>query len=81
MPAARITAIAALLLLMLSSGISLAAVTLDQATRRVESKGVRVLSAQRAQHAGRAMYRFKVLTPQGRVRKLWVDPQSGRRKR
>ena len=52
-----------------------ATLTLDQATARVRREsGGRILSAGRVQRKGRPMYRFKVLTPQGRVRTLWVDP-------
>ena len=59
-------------------GLSVAALTLDQATAQVRrDSGGRVLSAERAHRKGREMYRFKVLTPDGRVRKVWVDPGSG----
>ena len=69
-----------LLLAMLGGGTGHAAETLDQATRRIEAGGARVLSAERIQRGGREVYRFKLLTPKGRVRKVWVDPRSGPRK-
>ncbi len=52
-----------------------AALTLDQAAAQVRrDSGGRILAAERSRRNGRPMYRFKVLTPNGRVRKLWVDP-------
>jgi hypothetical protein len=35
--------------------------------RQVERSGGRVLQAEPMQHGGREVYRFKVLTPEGRV--------------
>jgi len=58
-----------------------AALTLGEVTRRIEASGERVLAAKRKRHKGHEMYRFKVLTPKGRVRKIWVDPNTGRRAR
>ena len=68
--------------LIVASNVSAAPpLTLGEVTRRIESSGERVLAAERKRHKGQPMYRLKVLTPQGRVRKLWVDPRSGRRAR
>lgn len=78
---APINLVAALLLGLVCAGNALAALTLDQATRQMEASGKRVLAAESKRHQGREMYRFKVLTPQGRVRKVWVDPRSGRQLR
>lgn len=50
-------------------------VSLDQAVKRIKDrKDVRVLSAERVQTEGKLMYRIKVLTSDGRVRNIWVDP-------
>ena len=46
--------------------------------RQVERSGGRVLQAEPMQHGGREVYRFKVLTPEGRVRVLQGDPDAGR---
>jgi uncharacterized membrane protein YkoI len=40
--------------------------------------GGRVLSAQAVREQGRELYRIKVLTPQGEVRVVLVDPATGR---
>lgn len=57
--------------------------SLDQATQRIQrDSGDRVLSAERRRRQGREWYRFKLLTPEGRVRQQWVDPTpAGRRRR
>lgn len=71
----------ACLLLVLFLGMPVAstaqqdALSLEQAVKRVkEQSDVRVLSAERVRSEGRTMYRIKVLTPEGRVRHIWVDP-------
>jgi hypothetical protein len=46
--------------------------------RQVERSGGRVLQAEPMQHGGREVYRFKVLTPEGRVRVLQGDPRTER---
>jgi hypothetical protein len=52
---------------------------LPESVSRIEREtGARVLSAQKSQRGGREMNRIKVLTPQGRVRVMWDDPQHGR---
>lgn len=57
-------------------------VSLDQATQQIQrDTGDRVLSAESRQRRGRQWYRFKVLTPEGRVRQRWVDPGDRRRRR
>jgi len=49
--------------------------SLEQAVKRVKKQSdVRVLSAERVRSEGRTMYRIKVLTPNGRVKHIWVDP-------
>lgn len=51
---------------------------LPESVSRIEREtGARVLSAQKSQRGGREMNRIKVLTPQGRVRVMWDDPQHG----
>lgn len=51
---------------------------LPASVSRIEREtGARVLSAQKSQRGGREMNRIKVLTPQGRVRVMWDDPQHG----
>jgi len=53
--------------------------SLDDAAANVRRQsGGRVLSANPVQRGDRRAYRFKVLTPQGRVRTLFVNPASGR---
>ncbi len=45
--------------------------------RQVERAGGRVLQAEPMQRGGREVYRFKVLTPEGRVRVMQGEPQGG----
>lgn len=55
-------------------GVAAAQPTLDQAVKRIKERGdVKVLSAQRVSRDGKSMYRIKVLTPDGRVKYIWVD--------
>lgn len=52
---------------------------LPETVSRIEREtGARVLSAQRSQRGGREVNRIKVLTPEGRVRVMWDDPQRDR---
>jgi hypothetical protein len=44
--------------------------------RQVERSGGRVLQAEPMQRGGREVYRFKVLTPEGRVRVVQGDPRD-----
>lgn len=44
--------------------------------RQVERAGGRVLQAEPMQSGGQEVYRFKVLTPEGRVRVMQGDPRS-----
>ena len=82
MPCSRRIAVAAVLALTLAATCNTAAaMSLAEATRQFEAQGSRVLSADRKRHKGQEMYRFKLLTPEGRVRKVWVDPASGQRRR
>ena len=46
--------------------------------RQVERAGGRVLQAEPMQRGGREVYRFKVLTPEGRVRVMQGDPRDAR---
>lgn len=52
-------------------------ISLDQAVRQIKAQhDVRVLSAERVRSDGKLMYRIKVLTREGRVRHIWVDPEG-----
>jgi len=49
--------------------------SLDEAVKQVKSqRDVRVLSAETVISDGKRMYRIKVLTGDGRVKYIWVDP-------
>lgn len=62
-------------LLLASVAYATPPLSLDEATRQIqEETGARVLSAQHRRRNGRPWYRFKLLTPKGRVRQVWVDP-------
>ena len=51
--------------------------TLDQAVKRMKAKpGVRVLAAERVTKDGKMLYRIKILTADGRVKYVWIDPGS-----
>lgn len=43
-----------------------------------QASGGRVLSVDKAEHAGRPVWRVKVLTPQGEVKVILIDAVSGR---
>lgn len=65
----------------LRSGAPLMLAELDSsaAARLVESRtGGKVLSVHRQENKGKTQYRVKVLLPEGRVRTIMVDAQSGR---
>ncbi len=50
---------------------------LPAAVNRVEREtGGRVLSAERRTQSGRQLNRFKVYTPEGRVRVMWDSPRN-----
>ena len=52
--------------------------SLNDATEHVQKRtGGRVLAAQEVREQGRAMYRVKIITPQGEVRIVLVDAQTG----
>ena len=54
-------------------------VSRDEAVATAQrSSGGRVLSVDRAEQGGRAVWRVKVLTPRGEVRVILVDVASGR---
>ena len=58
--------------------LQLAQMDAGSAARLVQSRtGGRVLSVDRAEKNGRVMYRVKVLLPEGRVRTVTVDADSG----
>jgi len=51
--------------------------TLDEAVKRMKAKpGVRVLAAERVTKDGKTFYRIKILTGDGRVKYVWIDPGS-----
>lgn len=53
---------------------------LPESVSRIEREtGGRVLSAEKSQRGGREMNRIKVVTPEGRVRVMWDDPQRDHR--
>ena len=63
--------------LMVASGKHVG-LSLNDATELVQKRtGGRVLAAQEVREQGRAMYRIKVITPQGEVRIVFVDAQTG----
>ncbi len=43
-----------------------------------KASGARVLSLERAEHAGRPVWRVKLLTPQGEVKVMLIDLATGR---
>lgn len=50
-------------------------ISLDQAVKQIKNRGdVKVLSAKRVNRNGQLMYRIKVVTADGRVKYVWVDP-------
>ncbi|MCB1877011.1 MAG: PepSY domain-containing protein [Chromatiales bacterium] len=54
-------------------------VSLDEAVSRIRSSGdERVLDARSVDRSGEREYEIKVLTDQGRVRTLRIDPRTGR---
>jgi uncharacterized membrane protein YkoI len=62
-------------LLLTSAAHAAPDLSLDQATREIQQEtGARVLSAEHRRRKGRTWYRFKLLTPKGRVQQVWVDP-------
>jgi hypothetical protein len=73
----------ALALLLIAGGTGVFAAEagrLPEAVSRIEREtGGRVLSAEKSQRGGREMNRIKVVTPEGRVRVMWDDPQRDRR--
>ena len=55
-----------------------ASLSLNDATELVQKRtGGRVLAAQEVREQGRPMYRIKIITPQGEVRIVFVDAQTG----
>lgn len=52
--------------------------SLDDAVRRAQKRGARVLSADVANRNGQRAYRLKLLTRDGKVRIVWVNPKTGR---
>ena len=78
----NITRIFVLSLFLATAAHAAPPLSLDQATRHIQQdRGVRVLSAERRQRNGRFWYRFKILTPKGRVRQVWIDPRQPLRPR
>jgi len=62
------------------SQLAVAALTLEQAASKVQTKaGGRILGAETARMGGRDVYIIRVLSPDGsRVRHFSVDPKSGK---
>jgi uncharacterized membrane protein YkoI len=50
----------------------------DAASMAQKASGGRVLAVERAEHKGAAVWRVKVLTPQGEVKVMLIDAASGR---
>ena len=50
----------------------------DAAAVAQQASGGRVLAADMAEHAGRPVWRVKVLTPRGEVKLILIDAVSGR---
>lgn len=50
----------------------------DAASMAQKASGGRVLAVERAEHKGAAVWRVKVLTPQGEVKVMLIDVASGR---
>lgn len=54
-------------------------ISLDGAVSRVRRQtNGKILSAETVRHDGRSVHRIKVLTQDGRVKRLLIDAQSGR---
>lgn len=52
-----------------------APMSLEQAASMAKSRtGGRVLSAEKREVDGRLRYRIKILTPEGRIRSIYIDP-------
>ena len=78
-----IPSVVALALALIAGGTGVLAAEagrLPESVSRIEREtGGRVLSAEKSQRGGREMNRIKVVTPEGRVRVMWDDPQRERR--
>ncbi len=67
------------LALALAAGSALADVSRDQAAAAAQRQtGGRVLSVDKSESSSRAVWRVKVVTPQGEVRVLLIDVATGR---
>ena len=69
-----------LLALMVLTAPAWADVSRDDAAAAAQrlSSGGRVLSVEKSEAAGRAVWRVKVVTPQGQVRIILIDVASGK---
>jgi len=69
-----------LLALMVLTAPAWADVSRDDAAAAAQrlSSGARVLSVEKSEAAGRAVWRVKVVTPQGQVRIILIDVASGK---
>jgi uncharacterized membrane protein YkoI len=74
----RTLACAALLLLAGAAPAWAAASRDDAAAVAQQQSGGRVLSVERSESGGRAVWRVKVVTPRGEVRVILVDVETGR---
>lgn len=74
-----ITALTRALLLLALTLPAWAEVGRDEAAAAAQqASGGRVLAVEKSERAGRAVWRVKVLTPQGEVRLLLIDAATGR---
>jgi uncharacterized membrane protein YkoI len=53
--------------------------TLDQAVEDARRKGGRVISAETQERDGRRVYNIRMLTKDGKVKRIRIDGDSGRR--
>ena len=73
---------ALLISLLMGIGESLArgGISLDEAVEQARSRvGGRVISAETQQKDGRRVYNIRLLTKDGRVKRMRIDSESGRR--
>ncbi|GAB6142359.1 hypothetical protein JCM14076_30880 [Methylosoma difficile] len=52
-------------------------ISLDQATKQVIEKGYRVLAAHTEEIDNKTIYLIKVLTPEGLIRYIQIDAETG----
>lgn len=70
---------AALLVACCSAALAQQPLTLDEAVNKVRQEtDARVLVAERTDEGGRVRFRIKLLTEDGTVKVIFVDPETGR---